>query len=135
MSVNILAPSYSLICGMTLTQVFKIIYPLLFAMVPLGLFEIFKKQINNKSAFLGAFLFMSISTFYYDMISLARQQTAELFLMLLLLVVLNNMHRRMIKSILFLIFGQIIHINLQQEQLTQFINLIVLILKLLIEQL
>lgn len=105
LSIEMLAPIYSNICGMSLTWVFKIIYPLLFALVPLGLYNVFQKQTNSKIAFLSCFFFMSIFTFYTEMLALARQQIAELFIVLLILLMINKNLDRTKRSFLFIVFG------------------------------
>jgi uncharacterized membrane protein len=83
LSVVLLCPVYSCILNMNAIWVFKIVYPLIFCLVPLALFHIFREQIGNKKAFLSAFFFMSIITFFTEMTAIARQQIAELFLALL----------------------------------------------------
>jgi uncharacterized membrane protein len=94
LSIVILAPIYSIISNMDITWVFKIIYPMLFALVPLGLYRVFQKQTDDKIAFLSCFFFVSLFTFYGEMLALARQQIAELFLVLLVLLMIDkNMDR------------------------------------------
>ena len=94
LSLVMLAPIYSIISNMGITWVFKIIYPLLFALVPLGLYRVFQKQTNDKIAFLSCFFFVSLFTFYTEMLALARQEVAELFLVLLILLMVDkNMDR------------------------------------------
>lgn len=90
LSIVALAPIYSIITGLSPVWIFKIIYPLLFALVPLGLYHIFKRQTDEKVGFLAAFFFVSFFTFYTEMISLARQQIAEIFLMLTILVLIDR---------------------------------------------
>ncbi|MGB2727288.1 MAG: DUF2206 domain-containing protein [Halobacteriota archaeon] len=105
LSLTMLAPVYSIILNMDITWVFKIIYPLLFSLVPLGLYRIFQKQTNDKIAFLSVFFFLSIFTFYTEMIQLARQQIAELLLVLLILVMIDKNMNKIKRSFLFIVFG------------------------------
>jgi len=105
LSIVMLAPIFSGICGMSLIWVFKIIYPLLFALVPLGLYRVFQKQTNDKIAFLACFFFVSLFTFYTEMLQLARQQIAELFLVLLILVMIDKNMDKMKRSFLLIVFG------------------------------
>ena len=58
LSLTILAPLYSIISNMSITWVFKIVYSLLFSLVPLGLYRVFQKQTNDKIAFLSCFFFI-----------------------------------------------------------------------------
>jgi len=59
-SVTLLAPMLSLTSGVSVTWLFKIVYPLVFALVPLGLFVAFRSQTNDRIAFLGAFFVSSV---------------------------------------------------------------------------
>jgi uncharacterized membrane protein len=89
LSVTMLAPIFSVFCNLNLTWVFKIVYPLLFSFVPLGLFKIFEKQTDQKVAFLSCFFFISLlsTSVSIEILQLARQQIAELFLVLILLLI------------------------------------------------
>ncbi|CAD6490158.1 MAG: hypothetical protein KFBDDELM_00036 [Candidatus Argoarchaeum ethanivorans] len=105
LSLVMLAPIYSIISNMSITWVFKIIYPLLFSLVPLGLYRVFQKQTNDKIAFLSCFFFVSLFIFYTEMLALARQQIAELFLVLLILVMIDKNMDKMKRSLLSIVFG------------------------------
>lgn len=105
LSVTILAPLISLLTDLNLVWVFKVIYPLIFSFVPLVLFRFFEKQGDSKLAFFATFFFMSLFVFYTEMLALARQQIAELFLALILLVMVDKKIKGMHKSLLFVIFS------------------------------
>lgn len=102
LSVTILPTVYSNILGMNPTLIYKIIYPLIFAFVPVGLYVLWQPYIGKKFSFLASFLFMSMSAFYFDMTALNRQMIGELFFVLLLLVLLN---KKLKQSIKFTCFG------------------------------
>ena len=62
LSIVILAPTLSLIGNLNITWVFKIIYPFLFSLVPVGLYHIFNDQIKNeKISFLACFFSCHLS--------------------------------------------------------------------------
>jgi uncharacterized membrane protein len=105
LSIVVLAPLYSVIANLDLTWVFKVIYPLIYTIVPLCIFHIIRQQSSNKFAFLSVFFFMSVFTFHSEMISLARQQIAELFLVLSILVIICETLNRAQKTTLSIIFG------------------------------
>ncbi|MGF7119234.1 DUF2206 domain-containing protein [Methanobacterium oryzae] len=107
LSVVLLIPLYSIIGNLSLETVIKVIYPFIYSLVPLGLFLLFKNQTNNdKIAFLSVFLFMSIYTFYLEMISLARQEIAELFLVVLLILLFSKkINSKNTRYVLYAIFG------------------------------
>ena len=94
LSVVMIAPVYHIFTGVDLDHVFKLVYPFLFSLVPLGLYKIFKTQTDNsKIAFLAVFLFMSFNTFYIELLSLSREMTAELFMVLLLLLIFDRKYK------------------------------------------
>ncbi|MGA7076853.1 MAG: hypothetical protein WBZ42_10005 [Halobacteriota archaeon] len=47
LSLTMLAPLLSVATGMSVTWVFKLIVPLLFALVPLGLYRLYQKQTSH----------------------------------------------------------------------------------------
>jgi uncharacterized membrane protein len=105
LSIVTLAPIFYDISGMSLIWIFKIIYPFLFALVPLGLYRVFQKQTNDKIAFLACIFFVSVNTFYTEMLSLARQEIAELFLVLLILSMIDKDMAKIKRSFLLIVFG------------------------------
>lgn len=105
LSIVMIAPIYSVFLNLNLVWLLKIVYPTLFALVPLGLFIIFKKVTNDKIAFLACFFFMATSVFYNVMPALGRQELAELFIVLLIMLVLDTKINRISRSILSLIFA------------------------------
>ena len=90
LSTCMLAPIYSLMLNIDGLWVFKAVYPLLFSLVPLLLFHIFSQQMSSKKAFLAAFFFVAIPTFSLEMIALPRQQIAELFFALVILLMVDR---------------------------------------------
>jgi len=105
-SIALLCPIYSFILNMNAILVFKIIYPLVFSLVPLALFYIFREQIGGRKAFFAAFFFMTMQTFFTEMTALARQQIAELFLALLILLLIDRrlaLNQRVSLAIIFAI--------------------------------
>ena len=105
LSIVMLAPIYSFITGLSLTWVLKILYPLIFSLVPLGIYRIFQKQIGDKIGFLSVFFCVSFFTFYTEMLALARQQIAELFLILIILLIIDKKMIKMKRSMLYIIFS------------------------------
>ena len=103
LSIVILAPVTSIISNINLIWIFKIVYPLLYSIVPLGLYYIFKKMTSDKIAFLSVFFFMSYSIFFTSMLHLARQQIAELFLVILILTIIQD--KQKINSTLIIIMS------------------------------
>ncbi|MDW5549185.1 DUF2206 domain-containing protein [Methanosarcina sp.] len=103
LSIVILLPIYSIICKLNLTWVIKIIYPLLFSFLPITMYSIYKKQIGEKYAFVSVFYFMAITTFYTEMLSLTRQQIAEILLGIIILTTISE-EKTIKKRFMLLIF-------------------------------
>ena len=104
LSISIFAPLFSILSNLNLTFVFKIIYPFIYSLVPVGLYEVYKNLTNEKIAFISCFFFMSIPTFYMEMVSLGKQQIAEFFLILILILIINRKYD-IKNSILILFFS------------------------------
>lgn len=104
LSIAMFAPIISIISGIDLVWIFKIIYPLLFTLVPIGLYKIFQKQTNKKIAFLSCIFLIFISSFYAELTALAKQMIGEIFLVAFLLVLVNEKLNGMKKSFLSIIF-------------------------------
>jgi uncharacterized membrane protein len=105
LSVVMIAPTFSMVCDITLTDVFKIVYPLIMSLVPVVLFRIYQSQVGSRLAFLSTFLFVSFFAFYFVMVQLARQEVAELFVVLLVLTMLERRSSSMQTTLLLIIFG------------------------------
>jgi uncharacterized membrane protein len=104
-SVTILPTVYSNILNMNLTWVFKIIYPLIFALVPLALYLLWRGKFGVAVALSSVFLFMSQATFHTEMLGLARQMIGEVFFVLLFLILFSKGLSSKNAQILFVIFG------------------------------
>ena len=103
LSITMLAPIYSLILNIDLVSILKVIYPFFLSLVPLGLYSVFKKQTTNKIAFLACFFFISFFTFYFEMPQLAKQEIAELFFVLIIMLLVDKQNK-FDKSVLLIIF-------------------------------
>jgi len=105
LSIVMLAPIYSTLLHIDIVLLFKIIYPLVFCLVPLALFCIFRIQMTTRYAFLAAFFFISLPMFFMDMTQLARQQISELFFVLVILLLVERKLNMIQRMALVLIFG------------------------------
>lgn len=90
LSLVIIVPIFSKISGVSIVLIYKVIYPLIFVFVPLGLYSLFKRQSNTKIAFFACFLFISIFMFFLEMPYLARQEIGELFFVLMIMLMLER---------------------------------------------
>lgn len=105
LSIGILAPVLTTISGINTVNLFKIIYPILFSFVPLSLYIFYSKVFSNKDlSFFACYLFISFFCFFKELPALARQEIAELFFALILLLIVSNL-TKVKKSILFILFS------------------------------
>ena len=100
LSITMLHPIYSIICNIELTWVFKITYPLLFSLAPVALYVAFKRQTNDKIAFLSSSLFMFSFNFFTLLSRNTRTGLAILFLAFLALLMTDKDISGMKKRIL-----------------------------------
>jgi len=105
LSITILPTIYSALLNIDPTWIFKIVYPLIFSLVPLALYELYRKNLGEKRSFIAVFLFMAQNVFYTEILGLGRQMIAELFFVLLLLVVLNKKPSSLMRALLFIVFS------------------------------
>jgi len=105
LSTTIFAPEIALTTNVDLAGVFKWVYPLIYALMPVGLYALFAAQLPPRFAFFSAFLVISTFIFYQVMLDLPRQQIAELFLVSFLLIAISESIPRLRRTILALVFS------------------------------
>jgi uncharacterized membrane protein len=91
--------------------VFKIIFPIIFSFVPLALYQLYQIQWGKKAAFISAVFFMANYAFFQILITNAKQMTAELFYVLLFLIMLGESRGRGEGKwiiYIFLVFGLVV---------------------------
>lgn len=127
LSVTILPNVYSILLNVDIISVVQLVVPFLFAFVPLGVYRLCETQLkfSGRSAFLAAFFFMSFFAFFYE---IPRQQIAELFLVLTILVMLNRRIQPTKSAALLIIF---ISSMVVSHYTTSYIFLILLIVLLI----
>ncbi|MCJ7633083.1 DUF2206 domain-containing protein [Candidatus Bathyarchaeota archaeon] len=107
LSITVLPTVYSELLGTSSEVLFKIIYPLIFSIVPLVLYRIYSTQMSKTTALLGVLFFVSTpySFFGVEPLGLARQIIAELFFVLSIYLLVENRMPIQKKWFLFLVFG------------------------------
>jgi uncharacterized membrane protein len=90
LGLALLLPVYKLMTGATLIWVFKVFCPLMFAVLPVVLYRIFKPQFGTMVSVLAVVFFVTMPMFTMDMVQLIRQQQSELFFILVVLLLLDD---------------------------------------------
>jgi uncharacterized membrane protein len=90
LSVTVLPTIYSNLLNLDGNWVFKIIFSIIFSLVPLALFQLYQIKWDKKVAFISVFFFMANYMFYGLMIHQAKQMIGELFLVLFFLAILRE---------------------------------------------
>lgn len=98
--LGILHPIHKLVTGVGIVPLFKIVHPLLFSITPVALYRAYEEVFGDRTAFLGAFLYMSLFSFFVVLSRNTRTATALLFLALLLLLIvstnISDVHRKLL---------------------------------------
>ena len=105
LSITILPTIYSSLLNIDSIWMFKILYPLILAFVPLGLYQVWQIYVGKRYAFTSTFFYMAQTAFYTEMLGLNRQIVAELFFVLLLLVILNKKLKPVKKTMCFMVLA------------------------------
>jgi len=96
--ICILAPTYSLLCDLSLVWVFKTIFPFFFALAPLALYQVYQKidfgefRLSPRLALFSVFIFVFFYGFFKDMPD--KQHIAELFMALILMLMVMDIPNR-----------------------------------------
>ncbi len=107
LSITLLPSVYSALMGAKDELVFKLLYPFIICLLPLGLYRMGEKQFGKSIGLLSAFFFIftSVSFFGVEQLSLNRQIIGELFLFLSIFLLINNAISITKRRVLLVIFG------------------------------
>lgn len=105
LSITILPTIISNLLNIEGNWVFKIIFPLIFSLVPLGLYELYSRHWNEKVAFISVFFFVANYVYFEVIITNAKQMIAELFFVLSFLILFRKDWSNPIEKWLVLIFS------------------------------
>jgi uncharacterized membrane protein len=102
LSVTVLPTIYSKLMNISGEWIFKSLYFVLYAFVPLAMYEMYKHNFGRATAFLAAFYFITFPRFFGEE---RRQIIGELFLVLILFTILSSSINFKKKEPLIAIFG------------------------------
>jgi uncharacterized membrane protein len=104
LSITILPAAFRQVLGVNETYVYKTLYQIIFALVPVIAFAVSRRHVGKLAALLGSIYFIAFPTYFGDMPMLNRQETAFLFVALIFLVLFNArtsvMRRRFLVALL-----------------------------------
>jgi uncharacterized membrane protein len=89
LSVTILPSVLAVVSSLDGFTIFTIIFPMLFSMVPMALYKIYRKLLPPEGAFLSVLVFLSYPGTYNELTALARQEIAEVLLVFLMMIFLS----------------------------------------------
>lgn len=87
--------------------VFKVVCPMLFALVPVVLYRIFKSQFGVKVACFGTIFFMIMPAYFLELPALPRQQASELMFVVALFLIIVSKLRLGVKLPLVAVFASL----------------------------
>ena len=108
LSITILPTIYSVLLNINGEFIFKLIFPFILSLIPLGIYRICDLQTGKKKyAFLAAFFFMSTPYSFYgtEPLAVGRQIIATLFFILSVFLIVNKKVELRKRKIMFMIFG------------------------------
>jgi len=105
LSVVVLSPAISLVSGMNMVDVYKIVYPIIFSLTLPGLYLVWRMWLNPRFAALGCLLIAFAFPFYQLMPQLGRVEIAEFLFVTLLLAAFNGKLKRLNLNTMLVILG------------------------------
>jgi uncharacterized membrane protein len=105
LSITILPTILSNLLNIESGWVFKIVFLLIFSLVPLGLYELFRRHWSEKVAFISVIFFTANYTYFTALLTNLKQIIGELFYVILFLELLIDDVKSYKSSWVILIFG------------------------------
>lgn len=104
-AINVLPAAVANISGLSLTLLFKAMYPLLFAIACVGLYELFKTQMGAKIALFSVFFLVTAGRVYYDIALIPRQLAATVFFVVCLFILVDRKLPLYVRALFLVISG------------------------------
>jgi len=107
LSITILPTIYSVLLNASSELIFKVIYPLIFCLVPLALYRMYETQGGKLAALLSTFFFVSHKQSFFgpEPLSLGKQMIGMFFLVLSIFLLVEKTIPVQKKRVLFIVFG------------------------------
>lgn len=94
LSLTVLPAELHALTGIPALLVFKVVYPVIGALVPVAVFNLSRRVLAARWAYMAAALVLMQETFFQQMPALARQEVGTLLFAVLILAVLDNAQSR-----------------------------------------
>jgi len=104
LSITILPTMLSFLGKFNDEYIFKLLYPLIFSLAPVGMYYLVKDLVKENIAILSVLIFVFQPQFILEMVMLARQEIGFLYLVLLLFIFFTGMLSERKKTVIFLIY-------------------------------
>lgn len=104
--VAVIAPWISKTLSIELIWVYKAIFPVFLACVPLIMYFVFRRQLDEKRAYWASLFFMIVPVMSLELIGIAKSMIAEVFFALAILTFISNLkqlHKGVILTVLVMI--------------------------------
>ncbi|MCW3984542.1 MAG: DUF2206 domain-containing protein [Candidatus Bathyarchaeota archaeon] len=112
LSVTLLPTFYSVLMTIKTEVLFKILYSFIFSLVPIALYQLFKRESSTSIGLLSALFFVfTYSAFFGELISVNRQIVSEFFLVLSILIWIDKALPINEKRLLLIVFGACIAVS------------------------
>ncbi len=105
LSITILPTLFSNLLAFPDEYLYKVLYPILFAITPGIAYLIARNWVDRRMAFMAGVFFFAFPTFFQDMPFLARQEIAFLFYGLMLYILFKQQISLQVRQFLFLAMG------------------------------
>jgi uncharacterized membrane protein len=102
---TVFAPFLTNVFGIPGYWIFKLIFPVLFSLVPVILYFIFRKEFGAKVAFFASVFFVIVPTWSMELIGIPRQMLGEIMLALIFFVVIVARWRWRVKAPVLIVLG------------------------------
>lgn len=103
LSVVTLAPMLHGLSGIGLIDLLRIVYPFMFSFIALAVYKATQSQLGTGAALVGVFILIGYQAYFNLLSQMAKQEIAEIFLVILLLVltesVLSNRSRKWMAAV------------------------------------
>jgi uncharacterized membrane protein len=100
MAIITMAPMLTQLTGIQTLELLKIVYPFIFSFIALGVFKAIQSQLGTAPAYLGVSLLVGYISYYNHLSQMAKQEMAEIFLVVLLLVFTDSLLSKRMKELL-----------------------------------